>query len=86
MVSITGASGTDMNAFTSMVTFLDGRTNPMISKHDYEVFQKEYIFDKLKGYNYGKAFCKRFDINDRVIECLIDEDIAREMIAGIYIQ
>jgi len=69
-----------------MVTFLDGRVMPMISKHDYEVFKKEYIFDKLKGYNYGKAFCLKFDVVDPVVERLIDDDIAKEMIEGTYIQ
>ena len=75
-----------MNAFASMITFLDGRVAPVISKQDYEVFQKEYIFDKLKGHNYGKAFCQRFDVVDPVVERLIDDDIAREMIEGTYIQ
>lgn len=69
-----------------MVTFLDGRVMPMISKQDYGVFQKEYVFDKLKGYNYGKAFCQRFDIVDPVVERLIDDDIAKEMIEHTYIQ
>jgi hypothetical protein len=57
-----------------------------ISKQDYEVFCKEYIFDRLQGKNFGRAFCERFDINDTVIKCLFDEDIAREMIEQTYIQ
>lgn len=74
-----------MNAFTSMVSFLDGRTLPSISKHDYEAFQKEYVFDKLKGYNYGKAFCNKFNVMDPVVERLIDNDIAKEIIEQTYI-
>lgn len=84
--SIIGASGIDMNAFTSMVTYLDGEVMPVISKHDYEVFQREYIFDKLRGYNYGKAFCQKFNIIDPVVKHLIDEDLAKELIEDRYIQ
>lgn len=86
MVSIIVVCGIDMNAFASMVTFLDGHKAPVISKQDYEVFQKEFIFDKLKGYDYGRAFCQRFDVTDPVVERLIDDDIAREMIEHTYIQ
>lgn len=75
-----------MNAFTSMVSFLDGRTVPMISKQDYEAFQKEFIFDKLKGYDYGRAFCQRFDVDDPVVERLVDDDLAKEIIETSYIQ
>ena len=74
-----------MNAFASMVSFLDGRMLPSISKQDYEDFQREYIFDRLKGYNYGKAFCQKFDVIDPVVERLIDDDIAKEMIEQTYI-
>ena len=75
-----------MNAFTTMVSFLDKTPQPTISKQDYEVFQKEYLFDMLKGKRYGRAFCEKFHINDMVIECLFDEDLAREMIEENYIQ
>lgn len=75
-----------LNAFANMVTFLDKAPLQTISKQDYEVFQKEYIFDRLKGTNYGMAFCKRFKIIDPVVKHLIDEDIAKEMIEDRYIQ
>ena len=75
-----------MNAFTSMISFLDDTDNPTISKQDYEVFQKEYIFDRIKGNNYGMAFCKRFNIIDPVVKHLIDEDLARELIEDRYIR
>jgi hypothetical protein len=59
----------------------------LISKQEYEVFCKEYIFDQLKGKRFGQAFCERFDIvNDMVVKLLIDEDIAREMIEENYIK
>jgi hypothetical protein len=69
-----------------MASFLDSLPKQQISTKDYEVFCKEYIFDQLKGKRFGKAFCERFDINDIVIQCLFDEDIAREMIKENYLQ
>ena len=75
-----------MNAFNHMVSFLDPLPKIQISKQDYEVFCNEYIFDQLKGKNFGRAFCERFNVNDIVIKCLFDADIAREMITENYIQ
>ena len=76
-----------MNAFSSMVSFLNNTPKPEISIDDYQVFCKEYIFDQLRGKRFGQAFCERFDIvNDIVVHRLIDEDIAREIIEENYIQ
>lgn len=75
-----------MNAFTNMISLLDNLPKPEISKQDYEVFRKEYIFDQLKGKKFGRAFCEKFDVKDAVIRCLIDEDIARGMIEETYIK
>ena len=38
-----------------------------ISKSDYDLFCKEYVFEKLKGVNFGTAFQKRFGVRDRVL-------------------
>lgn len=57
-----------------------------ISKQDYELFHKEYIFDQLKGLKYGKAFCERFQIDDPVISRLIDTDIAIDLIEENYLK
>jgi hypothetical protein len=69
-----------------MASFLDKQPQQQISKQEYQVFCKEYIFEQLKGKRFGRAFCERFDINDMVVNCLVDEDIAREMIEENYIQ
>lgn len=69
-----------------MVSFLDKQPKPEISKQEYEIFRKEYIFEQIKGKRYGQAFCERFNVNDMVVNCLVDEDIAREMIEENYIQ
>ena len=75
-----------MNAFTNMISILDNLPKPEISKQEYEVFQKEYIFDQLKGLLYGKAFCERFGISDSVVSRLFDEDLAKELIEETYIK
>lgn len=75
-----------MNSFNHMVSFLDALPKTLISRQEYEVFNKEYIFDQLKGKRFGRAFCERFHIDDTVVNCLFDEDIAREMIEENYIQ
>jgi hypothetical protein len=69
-----------------MVSFLDTQPKQQISKQEYEIFCKEYIFDQLQGKRFGMAFCERFNVNDTVVKCLFDEDIAREMITENYIQ
>jgi hypothetical protein len=78
-----------LNSFEMMAGVLD-RINQlqtkMISKQDYELFHKEYIFDQLKGSRYGEAFCKRFQIDDPVVSRIIDADLAIEMIEEIYIK
>lgn len=80
-----------MNYFTfdhtvSMLSQFNKPPTAKISKKEYQVFCKEYIFEQLKGKRFGSAFCERFDITDYVIKCLIDEDIAREMIEVNYIK
>lgn len=75
-----------MNAFNHIASYLDKQPQQQISKQEYQVFCKEYIFEQLKGKRFGRAFCERFDINDMVVNCLVDEDIARGMIEENYIQ
>lgn len=69
-----------------MASFLDKLPKQQISIEDYEVFCKEYIFDRLQGKSFGRAFCERFDVDDIVIKWLYNEDIAREMIKENYLQ
>ena len=44
-----------------------------ISKHEYELFCKEFIFDKIKGKTFGVAFCERFSFNNIFLKGLSDE-------------
>ena len=34
-----------------------------ITQEQFEEFQYYYIFDVLKGYRYGEAFCRKFNIS-----------------------
>jgi hypothetical protein len=44
-----------------------------VSWEEYELFCREFIFDKLRGIKFGKAFCDRFDIINYIIPQLSDE-------------
>lgn len=52
------------NSFDYLVSYVTANSNPTITKTEYEIFCKEYIFDKLKGIGFGKAFCKRFNVSN----------------------
>lgn len=68
-----------MNPFTNMTMQLSTAKNDKknITVDQYTLFQKEYLFDNLQGTAYGKAFCKRFDITDIVLNIIQDETFAR---------
>ena len=55
-------------------------TKVTVSKSDYETFCKEYVFHKLKGETFGRAFCKRFAIDDRAISNLVCEQFTKDLI------
>ena len=56
-------------------------TKIAVSKKDYDLFRKEYIFEKLKGVTFGKAFSKRFGIEDYLLDILVDECYAIDHIS-----
>lgn len=43
-----------------------------ISTTDYNVFCKEFVFDKLKGKSFGEAFCEKFGFNNIFLKSLSD--------------
>jgi len=51
---------------------LTGNSFKKISKQDYELFCKEFVFEKIKGVTFGKAFCERFGFNDIFLKDLTD--------------
>ena len=52
--------------------FKDNDFRP-ISKIEYDLFCKEYVFEKLKGINFGTAFQKRFGVHDRVLSMFANQ-------------
>jgi hypothetical protein len=80
-----------MNAFDHMVITLS--TNAYkdddftsISKEEYDIFCKEYIFEKLKEIRFGTAFRKRFGVRDRVLSMFSDQTDAMKHIERYYIR
>jgi hypothetical protein len=63
-----------MNSFESMIATIKGLENwtgnkqkKTITRSEYELFCKEYVFEQIKGISFGQAFCKRFNIEDHLI-------------------
>jgi hypothetical protein len=72
-----------MNSFEMMAATLrslenwDGsKVHKTVSKEDYELFCKEYVFEQLKGISFGEAFCKRFGIDNALIN-MVSNDTAK---------
>ena len=64
-----------MNNFINVLSGLEqltGNPNKKISSQDYELFCKEFVFEKLKNISFGEAFCKRFGFNDMFLKSLSD--------------
>lgn len=52
---------------------LTENSSKTVAKYDYENFCKEFVFEKLRGKNFGEAFCKKFDFNDTFLRGLSDQ-------------
>ena len=57
------------NPFEQMVSFADnnGRPENPISPEDFDLWQKDVIWDALHGIRYGQSFCNRFGISNNLI-------------------
>lgn len=51
--------------------------NKKISKQEYELFCKEFVFEKLKGKKFGEAFCDKFGYNNFMLRDFSDETAMR---------
>lgn len=56
---------------------LTGNKNKKISKKEYELFCKEFVFEKLKGKKFGEAFCEKFGYNNFMLRNYSDETARR---------
>lgn len=51
-----------------------------ISRQEFEIFLKEFTFDKIKGKKLGKAFADRFNVKDRVLQVYSEDKHALDHI------
>ena len=60
---------TGHNAFDQMVAFADQKTkvHEPISREDFELWQKDFLWDALHGLRYGQSFCNRFGVSDNLL-------------------
>lgn len=73
-----------MNNFfnTSSLTNLS-KEKKTITKEDYQIFCKEYIFNAMQGETFGNAFCKRFGLTDNMLSRIKDTDEAKFLITNL---
>lgn len=43
-----------------------------ISKEDYDIFCREFVFEKLKGKKFGESFCEKFGYNNFMLRDFSD--------------
>jgi hypothetical protein len=60
---------TRKNAFEQFVDSAERNDQPRksISQDDFELWQKDVIWDALHGIRYGQSFCNRFGITDNLL-------------------
>lgn len=51
-----------------------------ITKDEYQLFCKEFLFDQLKEISFTEAFCKKFDIDDIVLQMKSSNDTGKFLI------
>ena len=58
-----------LNAIEHMVNGINHASKPKnkISRKDFDDFCHGYIFDKIRGLEFGRAFCEKFDIFDAML-------------------
>lgn len=60
---------TGHNVFEQIAEFSDRYTDKekQISLEDFDLWQKDVIWDALHGIRYGQSFCNRFGITDNLL-------------------
>lgn len=48
-----------------------------ITKQEYELFCKEFVFEKLKGKKFGESFCEKFGYNNFMLKDFTDDTAKR---------
>jgi len=62
-----------MNFIAAGLEQLTSNNSKQISKKQYDLFCKEFVFEKLKGIGFAESFCKKFKLNDTFLKNLSDE-------------
>lgn len=44
-----------------------------ICRRDYNIFCREFIFEKIKGKSFGETFCEKFGFNNTFLRNLSDD-------------
>lgn len=65
------------NFIPMLAAYKELTSNPtkQISRTDYDIFCKEFVFDKLKGKGFGEAFCEKFGFNNIFLKGFSDETV-----------
>ena len=76
--------------FGSMVKQLElqtlgKNTNFKISKKEFESFEREYIFEQIKGIRMGQAFCNKYKVLNHILE-MLSNDSAKYHIQKFYVK
>ena len=79
------------NAFENMTADLlaiDARVERRnsIPESDYNMWQRAFTFEGIKGARYGQSFCNHFGITDYVLFYKIDWASADQHIRNIYLE
>lgn len=56
-------------------TFKDNGFEPITSE-EYNIFIKEFVFEKIKGRRLGECFAEKFKVQDRVLYIFSNDDDA----------
>jgi hypothetical protein len=56
-----------------------------ITMEEYENWQKDALFDGLRGIRFGQSFCHSFDIHDNILFFTLNHVDADEYIRKLYI-
>lgn len=79
----------DLTMFDSIVKLLETKipsTIAQISRKDFESWDRENLFDQIKGVRYGHSFSNNFGIKDYILEFEKDESLCRNYIIKTYVR
>lgn len=72
-----------VNPFASLYQAPLSKQKKTITLEAYELFKKEFVFEKLKGVSFGEAFCKKFGIVDNMLSNIKSETEADFLIRSL---